>query len=431
MSTYLDLEILHTLPFSNANRDDAGQPKTVVVGGVARGRLSSQSLKRAARFYGADVADGFTENAGSSTYLRTKRVRNLVLDHLEASGVSDPDILARVDKLFGEKSPLGKVSKGKGNDDSLRQDTLVVVTREEVARLAELIVGNENPSAKDINAILASSAKRDLALWGRFFASSDVATLDGSAQVAHAFTTHAVNVEPDFFVGLDDASPLYSDNAGAGHPGDAFFLTGTFYKYANINIEETILNLLNIRVTNKGFVSDAPLSSVDELTTTLEEVVADFIRSFALSVPQGKIRATAHQTLPSLVRTTLRKDRPVSGATAFDAPIRAGRGNDIVIESAKALAATHTAVEAFVGAPLRSNVLAVPALAGVSEELGEVSSSLEALISDSIEGLRELVIATLEKVVPPASVVVTDAADDADSLGESVVTVDGEDSAGF
>ena len=56
---FLNIHILQTLPFSNMNRDDAGSPKSVIYGGTNRARLSSQSLKRAARtsFEAVSAAD--------------------------------------------------------------------------------------------------------------------------------------------------------------------------------------------------------------------------------------------------------------------------------------------------------------------------------------------------------------------------------------
>ena len=49
MTRFIQLHFLTVYPPSNPNRDDQGRPKTAVYGGVTRLRLSSQSLKRAAR----------------------------------------------------------------------------------------------------------------------------------------------------------------------------------------------------------------------------------------------------------------------------------------------------------------------------------------------------------------------------------------------
>lgn len=65
----IELHLLQSFPVSNLNRDDVNQPKTATFGGHTRGRISSQSLKRAARLlfndYGLDA---------SETGVRTKRL---------------------------------------------------------------------------------------------------------------------------------------------------------------------------------------------------------------------------------------------------------------------------------------------------------------------------------------------------------------------
>jgi CRISPR system Cascade subunit CasC len=49
MTTFIQLHLLTAYPAANLNRDDTGSPKTVVLGGATRLRVSSQSLKRAWR----------------------------------------------------------------------------------------------------------------------------------------------------------------------------------------------------------------------------------------------------------------------------------------------------------------------------------------------------------------------------------------------
>ena len=49
MNRFLQLHLLTFFPPANLNRDDTGRPKTAVVGGTTRLRLSSQALKRAWR----------------------------------------------------------------------------------------------------------------------------------------------------------------------------------------------------------------------------------------------------------------------------------------------------------------------------------------------------------------------------------------------
>jgi len=49
MTEFIQLHVLASYPPSNLNRDDLGRPKTAIMGGTQRLRISSQSLKRAWR----------------------------------------------------------------------------------------------------------------------------------------------------------------------------------------------------------------------------------------------------------------------------------------------------------------------------------------------------------------------------------------------
>jgi CRISPR system Cascade subunit CasC len=387
MSTYIDLEIIQSLPFSNANRDDAGQPKTVKVGGTTRGRLSSQSLKRAARFYGADKTVGLGINGDTSggNFFRTRYVLQLIEDAIKTKNGTEEDI-KRAKEIFATDT-IGKAKANKDASDSTeKNNVLVVLTTDEINSLADLVINNEL-TKETVNEVLSNSSKRDIALWGRFFASNDKATLDGSAQVAHAFTTHAVSLEDDFFVGLDDAAPLFADHAGAGHPGDNFYLTGTFYKYANFNLEETILNLLNARIEQKTLITTD--LSEKEIVDLIRYVTQNFVENFALSVPQGKIRSTAHQTLPHYVRITVRNNRPVNGATAFDNAIPTHEKN-IPKESVHRLEKEHEKISRFVGLPEQEYVLSnIEGSKNTNETLNELITQLtESLTPHVIEAYK-------------------------------------------
>ena len=81
---FVQLHFLTVYPPSNPNRDDMGRPKTAVYGGVHRLRLSSQSLKRAARLSPA-MSDALKGNMGE----RTQRLGDEVMKHLRERGADD------------------------------------------------------------------------------------------------------------------------------------------------------------------------------------------------------------------------------------------------------------------------------------------------------------------------------------------------------
>lgn len=377
---YVEIEFLKTLPFANANRDDAGLPKTLMFGGTTRARLSSQALKRAARFHGAEQESAQNID-GSSAYYRTVHIPALVARELLSRGLGEED--PRVDalgKLFAPKgSPLGKGKDGVG-------DALAVLTHGEVVALADYFE-TMDPSAKQpevldaVKGILTHSAKRDLALWGRFFASGPEFSMDGAAQVAHAFTTHTVAIESDFFTGMDDVvQSFFPEKSGAGHPGNAFYQSGTFYGYANVNIEEAVKNLMNLRVNRRGILtSEGDVPSEGEMTTVVSDLVGDFIRSLVLSVPRGKIRSTAHRTLPSFVRVSIREGVPVNGSTAFLEPVPST--GSVARDSVERLAREHRGLQKMARKPELSVYLALDDLGDSASIFGMEAGDLDELVA--------------------------------------------------
>ena len=67
MTRFIQLHLLTSYPPSNLNRDDMGQPKTALFGGVNRLRISSQSLKRAWR-----TSELFQQHLAGNVGKRTK-----------------------------------------------------------------------------------------------------------------------------------------------------------------------------------------------------------------------------------------------------------------------------------------------------------------------------------------------------------------------
>jgi CRISPR system Cascade subunit CasC len=69
MTTFIQLHLLTAYPAANLNRDDTGAPKTVMLGGATRLRISSQSLKRAWR-----TSELFEAGAGGHIGIRSGRI---------------------------------------------------------------------------------------------------------------------------------------------------------------------------------------------------------------------------------------------------------------------------------------------------------------------------------------------------------------------
>ena len=73
----IELHAIQSFAPSNLNRDDTGNPKEALFGGVRRARISSQSAKRAMR-----VSDVFKSAVDVPTGTRTKKLVTHVVDKL-------------------------------------------------------------------------------------------------------------------------------------------------------------------------------------------------------------------------------------------------------------------------------------------------------------------------------------------------------------
>ena len=143
-----------------------------------------------------------------------------------------------------------------------------------------------------------------VALLGRMLAELPGANVESAVQVAHAFTVHENAAEIDYFTAVDDVT---EDGArGAGHLSTAEFTSGTFYRYATVDL-----------TTLEENCGDTDLAHA---------LAAQFLTSFALSLPAGKATASAPTTRPDLIVTQVREDVPLSWASAFEAPTRAHGG---------------------------------------------------------------------------------------------------------
>ena len=100
MTRFIQLHFLTIYPPSNPNRDDQGRPKTAVYGGAPRLRLSSQSLKRAAR-----LSDAMKKGLDGYMGERTQRIGDEVRKHLLDKGAAEKQadgIAKDIADIFGK-----------------------------------------------------------------------------------------------------------------------------------------------------------------------------------------------------------------------------------------------------------------------------------------------------------------------------------------
>lgn len=316
--TYVDVHVLQTVPPSNLNRDDAGSPKQAVYGGVRRARVSSQAWKRATR----KAFEGQLPPAELAT--RTKKISGMLADRLAVRAGLDVGAAARI--ATNLLSPLGITSGKKAAETAY----LLFFGRPQLERLVDLVADGAGELAglddkaldaavKDlpVRQTLGEGHPIDVALFGRMVADIPALNVDAAAQVAHALSTHQVEIEFDYYTAVDDENP--KEDTGAGMIGTVEFNSATLYRFATVGVHQLLDNL--------GGDVDAT-----------RQALQVFLTAFASSMPTGHENSFAHRTTPGLVALVVRGDQPVNLVSAFEEPVHAS-GRGLFRESRQRLAA--------------------------------------------------------------------------------------------
>ena len=234
MTRFIQLHLLTSYPPSNLNRDDMGQPKTALFGGVNRLRISSQSLKRAWR-----TSELFQQHLAGHVGTRTKLLGMEASKALIAAGAKDKQAEAWAAQIA---AVYGAPKKEKGKELEIEQ--LVHIAPEERATLdallATLAKENRPPTKDELDGLLHAQTAIDIAMFGRMLASKTQFNGEAAVQVAHALGVHASPIEDDYFTAVDD---LNKTDPGAAHIGETGFASAIFYQYICIDREQLKQNL--------------------------------------------------------------------------------------------------------------------------------------------------------------------------------------------
>lgn len=267
-NTRIEFHILQSFPVTCLNRDDVGAPKTAIVGGLTRARVSSQCWKRQVRMalHYFPVITGY----------RTLQLDTLVADACKKLGATDEQAKA-CGQVFKNAFLKDKTSKNSAKklkkadllefetDDSPEQDedeknkTLLFFSPGEIQRIAQAFkvldfkhdqffagVSAQDKQAGKVAALLGYDKKDrqvmdalDIALFGRMVAKAAEMNIEGAASFSHAISTHAVSNEIDFFTALDDLK----DEPGSAHMGSLEFNSATYYRYISLDLGQLIQTL--------------------------------------------------------------------------------------------------------------------------------------------------------------------------------------------
>ena len=321
-----EIHMLKNYPPTNLNRDDTGSPKTCVFGGVTRGRISSQCLKRSWR-----TSELFRTEVGAEKLgVRTRKFPAQVAEKLLEMGVAPELVEAVTPRLTGFGNKEGKETK-----DGTETAQVILFAPQDIEAAAEAVKGKldacktvkdaEKLKAKELQEAVSGADVRpitlDIALFGRMVTCDAFRDVEASMQVAHAVSTNRVSVESDYFTAMDDLiRGGTEDDKGAAMIGDIDYNASCYYLYASLDTDALRENL--------RYSDDA-----DEI---VRKTVPALLRTMAFTNPSGKQNSFAGHVLPSAVMIECKTQKvPVSMVNAFVKPVFAA---DPVEESIKKLA---------------------------------------------------------------------------------------------
>lgn len=317
---FIELHILQNFAPSNLNRDDTGNPKDTEFGGVRRARISSQAVKRSIRLHPV-----FAKTTEVEPALRTRWMTRLLAEALVKAGRKEEEA-KEVANAFSVQ--YSKLEEKKGHTSVLLYlskteiETSVKSLTEKWKEVTKNLKEGKSPEldalAKELfKALKDRTSAPDIALFGRMLAEKPELNIDAACQVAHAISTHRVNMDMDFYTAVDDLTR--DDEAGAGMMGVTAFNSACFYRYARIDWDLLVKNL--------GDDKDLARKTVE-----------GFLRAAALAIPSGKQNSFAAQNPPDFMLGVVRKDgQSWSLANAFETPVKPNIEGGLMSASIKKL----------------------------------------------------------------------------------------------
>lgn len=318
---------LHTLTGYSAtllNRDDIGRAKRLPFGGHDRIRVSSQCLKRHWR---EATGEWSLQDLGSGKSTRSRRVFSDVIPaRLRERGLSEDRIVNVLMPIraavLGESIKAKQARKEKEAEeanrfDGLQTEQVIVLGEPEIVFLtdlaAELVQDDPEGTAKKVEAYFKDKEKKanlkalgmgsglDAAIFGRMVTSDLMARTDAAVHVAHSFTVHAEEAEPDYFSALDDLVTAEGE-LGSGHINTSELTSGLFYTYVVVDLCQLVGNLSGDRVLSG-------------------EVLRRLIHLIATVSPGAKLGATAPYACAELMLAETGTRQPRTLANAFMKPV--------------------------------------------------------------------------------------------------------------
>jgi len=312
---FVELHMIQNFGPSCLNRDDTNTPKDCQFGGYRRARISSQCLKRAIREYFNSQLEDLKGNLG----VRTRMLPQKIIEELVANGkdAESAEIVTKnVLNGIGLKIDSKKPNKTEVilflNNDTPEKIAKVILTEWD-AFSAKKVSSDDLKKLNPIITEIQEDLNADIALFGRMVASKTNLNVDSSCYVAHALSTHKVDMEMDFFTAIDDLQE--EAESGAGMMGIIMYNSSCFYRYIVVDLDQLSSNL-------QGDFDKTKI------------ILKGFIQASVHAIPTGKQTSMAAFNLPDFIMATVRKDQPWSLVNAFVDPAKLGlKDTDLISQS--------------------------------------------------------------------------------------------------
>ncbi|TBW12422.1 type I-E CRISPR-associated protein Cas7/Cse4/CasC [Azotobacter chroococcum subsp. isscasi] len=282
-NTRIEYHILQSFPVTCLNRDDVGAPKTAVVGGVTRARVSSQCWKRQVRLamqeFGIQLASRTKKTA--EIFTRACAKAGASPEKAETCGQKLADLLADDTLLFISDSEAGAFAHHAGEQDFDASK----LKEKELGKIAKKTL---NPAVDAL----------DIALFGRMVAKAPDMNVEAAASFAHAISTHRVSNEVEFFTALDDLQ----DEPGSAHMGSLEFNSATYYRYISLDLGQLAQTL-----------------GEDDLKKT----IAAFTQALFVAVPNARQTTQSGASPWEFAKVLVRKGQRLQ--VPFETPVRVQR----------------------------------------------------------------------------------------------------------
>ena len=318
---HVEYHILQSFPVTCLNRDDVGAPKSAIVGGVPRARVSSQCWKRQVR----EELHGLGVRIGMRTVLDA-----YIKDGCLELGASEEQAMACgkafVNELLKEKKEKNKddgEGKAKEKKDEADKDSniLFFFTKQEGLAFAEHARSHGFDSSKIKQKDLIALVKKvkeenknidglDIALFGRMVAKAATMNVEAAASFAHAISTHKSVSEVEFFTALDE-NPK-KEGPGAAHMGSLEFNSATYYRYISLDLGQLYRNLYGDGACG------------DEYCQGMQDAVDAFTKALYLAVPAARQTTQSGAAFWDFGHILVRKGQRLQASFETPVPFKGG-----------------------------------------------------------------------------------------------------------